>query len=109
MGRQPNPAINRGIKAIAWPRSGRYIPVKAGEALKSAVGPITRAVCGGSKVTSGGPAPEFAKLLRQLRASAGLTQEELAETRGPSTARGRLRRRGSTHRPGSRSVPQHWP
>jgi transcriptional regulator with XRE-family HTH domain len=58
---------------------GRRIHLPGEAALKLGCRHEDSACCEGSEVGSGGAAPDFAKLLRRLRASAGLTQEELAD------------------------------
>jgi tetratricopeptide (TPR) repeat protein/transcriptional regulator with XRE-family HTH domain len=47
-------------------------------------GPVTTGVCAGAVAVTEQPGLGFAELLRQLRAEAGLTQEELAEVAGLS-------------------------
>jgi tetratricopeptide (TPR) repeat protein/transcriptional regulator with XRE-family HTH domain len=47
-------------------------------------GPVTTGVCTGAVAVAEQPGLRFAELLRQLRAEAGLTQEELAEAAGLS-------------------------
>ena len=47
-------------------------------------GPVTTGVCTGAVAVAEQPGLGFAELLRQLRAEAGLTQEELAEVAGLS-------------------------
>ena len=86
------PALRRRVPSLAWSlasRSGTKMVRPLTPAYDEGVFPHvvpglvgTRRRRGGGGTVAGQPAPDFAGLLRQLRAEAGLTQEELAEAAG---------------------------